>query len=774
MVEILIAVAIWWIISEVMGLAALPVAFRVLGNLPDRGYTFAKPLGILLTSYLFWLLVSFRFLSNTAPAMLFALAALAMFSYIYLRAEGVLAFWRERKGLVVASEAIFAAALVLWALVRAYNPEITATEKPMEIAFLNATLRSEHFPPYDPWLSGYAISYYYFGYVIMAIFTKLSGVTSGVGFNLGIALLFALTVLGAFGLGYNLVDAAGKKSQSLTFGLLAALLVAVVGNLEGVLEVLHIRGLGPPEFWNWVDIKNLATAPVTGGWLPTDNWWWWRASRVIHDSFLGAEMEVIDEFPFFSFLLGDMHPHVLALPFTLLALALAFSLLIRGEQLPNASGKMAILWIVIGGLGFLNSWDLPTYGLVMLAAYGLGLYHKQGKFDLRTCGDWLRFAVLLFLGSFVIYLPFWVSFSSQAGGLALQLLVKTRLHQYLIIFGLFIFVAAGLLFALLPRVVSRFRNLNTVDWHSPSSWCLALAVTVMALAVVFLILQLWLLALLAALLALTLSGLAAKTFEHLDTPEWPSLSFAFVLLLFALLLALSVEFVYIKDAFGTRMNTVFKFYYQAWVLFGIASTYAVASLWTKISESKGRWRSVSYLWQGGFILLLGASLVYPPLATYLKTNGFGGPPTLEGTAFLQAYHPEEYDAMQWLIKQASQNPLQNPVILEAYGGSYTFYGRVSAYTGLPTLLGWGGHELQWRGNYDEPGRREPLINRLYTSTDPQELRALLDEFGIQYVYVGPLEREKYGTIATSPERWAGLMEVAYQNAQVIILRRVYS
>jgi uncharacterized membrane protein len=254
-------------------------------------------------------------------------------------------FLREKWKLVLTVEVLFALALVGWALLRAYAPykiEPTGGEKFMEIAFQNAILRSEHFPPLDPWLSDFAISYYYFGYVMMALLTGLSGAVSGVGFDLYDALLFALTLLGSFGVVYNLVaftlNARHKKDGTvvpdappLAAGILCGLLVAVMGNLEGVLEVLHARGVLPDSFWNWIDIPGLAQSPVINSWYPGDVFmWWWRASRVLADkNFFGQNMGVqpIDEFPFFSFLLGDNHPHVLALPFVLLAIGLAFNLL---------------------------------------------------------------------------------------------------------------------------------------------------------------------------------------------------------------------------------------------------------------------------------------------------------------------------------------------------------------------------------------------------------------------------------------------------------------
>jgi uncharacterized membrane protein len=203
----MLAVFSWWLIVEILGLLALPLAWRVLRHLPGRGYAFAKPLGLLLVGYVFWIGGSFGMLSNSRTAILFCMSMLGLVSlWVWLKNQRAIGqFVSDNRRLIVACEVVFALAFAGWSLVRAYNPEIAATEKPMEIAFLNAILRSERFPPHDPWLSGFAISYYYFGYLLMALLTKLSGVAASVAFNLAIALLFGLTALGSFGLVYNLI-----------------------------------------------------------------------------------------------------------------------------------------------------------------------------------------------------------------------------------------------------------------------------------------------------------------------------------------------------------------------------------------------------------------------------------------------------------------------------------------------------------------------------------------------------------------------------------------
>jgi uncharacterized membrane protein len=206
------------------------------------------------------------------------------------------------------------------------------------------------------------------------------------------------------------------------------------------------------------------------------------------------------------------------------------------------------------------------------------------------------------------------------------------------------------------------------------------------------------------------------------------------------------------------MNTVFKFYFQAWILWGVAGAYALASFIR-------RRQRLAVLVSG---LLIAAGLIYPALAIPARAAEYGGPPTLDGAAYLVQEQPDDTAAVAWL----NQNVSGAPVILEAPGDhfrAYVYEGRVSAHTGLPTLLGWAGHQHQWRGSYEEQARREPDIETLYASVDIDEVSALLDKYDISYVYVGPLERARYP--APGLAKFAGLMDPVYQTPSVTIYRR---
>ena len=339
----LLAPLVWYLIISVLGWLVFPLAYRLLPALADRGYAFSRALGWLLWGYIFWLLASLGILHNDLGGLFLALILLVAVSAWSLHKTGlaeILAWLRSKRRLVLVVEVLFLVSFAGMALIRAANPEIIGTEKPMELAFINAILNSPEFPPHDPWLSGYAISYYYFGYVLVAMLAKLAGTPGGVAFNLGVSLVLALSAVGVYGLVYNLIaarrsqpDDTRKGSHNLSLPLLGPVFILLVGNLEGFLHLLHTRGIFwranaagelVSSFWTWLDIKELNLPPEQPfASIPTRFWWWWRASRVVQDySFTRNPVEIIDEFPVFSFLLADLHPHVLATPFAFLGMAL--------------------------------------------------------------------------------------------------------------------------------------------------------------------------------------------------------------------------------------------------------------------------------------------------------------------------------------------------------------------------------------------------------------------------------------------------------------------
>lgn len=867
----MVAFLVWWLILSVIGVLALPLTWRIFSSLADRGYGLSRIVGLLVTAFAFWLLGSFQFLRINAGGALLAVLLLASTALLILRGRrDQLASWlRANRSKVIASELVFFAAFALWAFVRANNPGITGTEKPMELAFLNSILDSNLMPPKDPWLSGFAISYYYFGYVMLAMLTLLSGVKAGVAFNLGNALWFGLVALGTYSLLYNLLAGRSKTHVKPRTALLGPLFVLITGNLEALLEVLHARhlfwrtdasGVMVSRFWEWVGLQDLENPPFGDpSWIPNRNWWWWRASRVIRDLDLQGnpiDLQSIDEFPFFSFLLADNHPHLLAFPFVLLAIAFALQIFLRrgtaGDYRPFSAitdrGRNVLLIIagagllfvipasissstgegmigggillalitdlvlygfvysaavfvvlvslgygqnilnraelligglLFGSLAFLNTWDFPIYlsllfGVLMLSAREAKLLEALRQSAIST-------AAILILGV-VFFLPWYPSFSSQAGGILPHILHPTRFLHFFIMFGT----------ALLPITAWlgwKFTgSADRQDWLRLIAIAIGMPLLLLALSLILARLVLtfmdpFILDQAFNLMQVTSFGeaLRAIVFTRLASSwtalalgllfaagilillrRWPASDradpdlFVILLILTGSLLIIGPEFFYLRDQFGLRMNTIFKFYFAAWIMWGLAAAYAVSALWELRSR---RYLPLQVL----IILPVILGLIYPVLGTWTKTDGFNPSykRTLNGSMHPSYAPAADREAVLWIDAN-----LKDGILAEAVGGSYTYFARVSAHTGLPTVLGWPGHESQWRGGYQEIGSREGDMRTLYSSPDWRTTQAIIAQYGIDYIYIGELERNTYRPLFE--DKFQTYLDLIYQNDLVKI------
>jgi len=806
----------WWLLVTIAGLTVLPLMTRLLGGLPDRGYTLARPAGILLVSFVFWLLASLGFLNNTPGSVLIAwlivLAGSITVWFSYQERFNLRDYWQENRTVIIATEILFVLLLVSWATVRAYQNNFSGTEKMMDLAFMSAVQRSETFPPNDPWLSGYAISYYYFGYVMGAILSMMSGIWATSGYNMHIAMLFALTGTAAFGITYNLVRSRARYSGShldqqplhrtaILTGLLAMVFMILLGNFHTLIIQIPYQNISVSEsylrFW---DAKNLdtyggRTEPInllSAESADRANWWWFDASRTITERDLNNQRvnEVINEFPQFSFLLADSHPHVMTLPYVLLAMGLALNTLLIGRR-PDITQTL-FYGLCVGSLIFLNTWDAPIYLTLLVAADALRRLIKNGKLTLL---DWLEmsaFGVVLLAITVLAYLPFLVGFRSQLGGVLPNTLHPTRFQQLFVMFGPFFLIlifflaveawrgrnegrinwrfgllsAGGVLLVLVGsfaslliggRLSPQIYNTTTQFIEQNGGWTqvigeLALRRLERILTPVFL------LAGVLIIVARLFPGLKPKQKNVEDgenaTTYSPATGFTLVLIGVGLMLILIPEFVYLRDNFGTRMNTVFKFYYQAWVVFSIASAYGV---YTFLGDKELRLPAMPLrvLFVAILLFVLGGGMLYPIIGIYSRTQLEGGSagrsgttPTLDGGSSVVRGGLDDYEALMCLrTVTATHNDVT--VAEAAWNGSYDFggSGRTGALTGLPSVLGWRYHEAQWRGTAFESsvGTRLEDIERLYRDMTLDSVLSILTQYSIDYILYGVVEREYYGT-----------------------------
>lgn len=757
----MLQVVAWLLALELVGLVAFPLLFVLLPKLPDRGYAFARPIGLFLVFYAVWILASTPLVPNSPGTAIAGLLLLAVASgWIAWRHRAPLQRFLSRQWpLLGIVEVVFLGVFLFWVVFIAYNSAISHTEQPMDLAFLNATIVSDHFPPRDPWLAGERVSYYYFGYLIFGGLTGLTGAVPAVGYNLGLAAVAGMAAAAMFGLVSSMVRLAGGRAGGATLaGLLGVLLLLFVSNLEGGLELLRAGGAESEELWERVDIKGLDGPRASETWYPDEpGWWWWRATRVIDTVVDGASKDyTITEFPFFSFILGDLHPHVMSLPFVLSFLGLALAYFVTpvtpGSAWSGRGGALLLLLaIVLGGAGFINLWDLPVFGALLL---GVAVVKVWGE---RLRGGWSKVRTLTPVALVVpaavfLYLPFFMSFNSQAKGIVPVGEYVSRPLHFFIVWGLFLFVAgtflvweflatlrvggrrwsllgftAGLtLFPWVVWVVGEAVVLWSVTEALGAAWSRLIHIAPLAVLGI------------AAVYGALHRGVAQGASAGGEVPASERVkAVPLVMAAAAVFLLLGQELFYVADLFGNRMNTVFKLSYQAWTLLAAVSSYGIYFLLVRYNASRGLLRLFGYAWTGLLVLALMVSLYYPVAAAKTVPSGRA---TLDGLAHVEASNPAEYEAIQWLRDRYRPGD----VLLEAVGDDYSEYGRVSASTGMPTVIGWTFHEQQWRGSRRAFEGRPEDVEVLYQTEDTAEAKEILERYGITYIVVGPRERARYG------------------------------
>ncbi len=788
---------LWLVLLQVIGAAGFAWAFPFFRDLPDRGYGVSKVLGILVLAYAYWALITARVLDNGLLSLLAVFALLLGASVVLARQnrEEMVDFVRSRWRLLAASEAVFLAAFVLFAVFRVFAPDITistsitglTTEQPMDLAFLASSLRSPMFPAADPWLAGHSISYYYFGYLIFSIPAQITGAAATVGYNLAFVTLFALTAVSAFSLTMNAALRAGiARVQPPRLDV-----VAVVGGVAAVIALLIAGNLSG-------GIRAIAEALSLEG-ATGFSFWWWDSTRIIEDPGL---LSPIDEFPSFSFLLGDLHPHVMSLPFVLLALTVALAWLCKPDA-PDMTwprqraGELFLTALIIGALGFINTWDWLAYMLLLVVAImALRLREEgfaQALFSKQTALDVVIPATAIALLSLALFSPFYLTVSSGVQGVLPVHASGTDLSHYARIWG-------PMALAILPPAAFAYIRLRRRDvsnlYLGGVTFLAALPLILWTLVVIGWSLLphdapipvdpptvadvgiRWIVAAPAIVLA-AIGFLAVLPTGREDGPLPQGIQFACLLVAAAAMGIVITEVFYVWDSFGVRMNTVFKVHYQVWTLLavavGIGAAWVVAQRPKRFSPTQG---GLIVAGAGGLVLLL-VGAAYGPLGAAERIEG--SPSTsieLDGLATYRERFPDDAAAIDWLRNNADRGDH----VLEAHGDDYSDYGRVSAITGLPTPMGWQGHELQWRGGAELFGPRIEYTEEIYrgqTVTESEnltedELKLRLEFYGIDYIFVGSLERNDFGEntagrmLALMPNR----LEVAFESGNTTILRYV--
>lgn len=786
-------ILLWWLAAQAISLVTLPLTWLLFRHMPLAGYPFAKTFGLLLFGFAGWLLMSLRILPNTLWALIVVLILLGALSAITVRHFRLR--WKDVREAVghqlYVVEVLFLVLLAAYAVLRQYAPELMGTEKFMDFMMVNSILQSSSLPPHDAWAAGLTINYYYFGYLMVAFLTRLTGIPSAITYNLALALFFALSGLGAYGIGYSLVkrfQAAGgiiERRRGTLTGLFAMFLLLFIGNLFTIWKALTDPEILRQGFWFGVG---------------------WNATRVVQrvegDTLLDY---TINEFPAFSFILGDMHPHVMALPFALLAIFTALTWYAKPDYPPIPPSfprkresiltllthpqvsRVVLSAVIFGGLYFLNSWDFPTYFMLLAVCVLLSLQVHGKIAQWKDAFVWVGATGVLAL---LLYAPFHLTFDPPAQGIGF-VPFRTNVGQFFTAFGIFL-LPLGVLLAILgiqtatrhvvpeksePQHQTRGRKARqqrrraggernqpvAAESVPKERWEFSRHCTLSILA--------WIAATLVlarffdtaalAIMALSLVAGIGILLWWREYSEPIPLVLAVVGL--AALLVFVSEVIYVKDFYGPpnmRMNTVFKLYFQVWTLLAPVMAFAIyyARIWLR-----RRQRPLSWAFRAGTIVLVLSGFYYSALTAPIFASFQREPPTLDGTKFYARDHADELAAITWL----QENAASDSVVVEASGQEYSLYSRVATFTGLQTVLGWRQHEHLWRNDFGLVREREDDLQQFYVTAPRADALALLRKYDADYIFIGDWERQLYGQ---DVDRLLDWFPVVFQSGNVFVLK----
>ncbi len=552
----------WWVLFFILGFIGIPISWLFFKRFIDSGYGFSKIISPLVISYTAFLLAITR-IATLSTITLYAILVFYFLVnvYIYLKNKTkITAEFKKNSKAIFVSELLFAVGLFFWSFVRGYQPDINGLEKFMDFGFINSILNSQYLPPPDMWFAGESINYYWFGHFYVAMLTKLSTLASSLTYNLMIATILGLSLAFAFSIVSTLIrnlQIKPKKRTAYAAGLISAILLVFAGNFHTPLYAL----------------KN-----------GVDNYWYPDATR-----FIGYNPEssdkTIHEFPIYSFVVSDLHAHLINLPLVLLfiGLLLALTLKLYPRNKTEIKNKDIIKLIPIGlllGVMFMtNAWDLANYLLltgVVLIIFNLKLS------GIKIKAIWVTFKsiLIIILAGFFVVLPFLLNFESLAQGVQLV-------------------------------------NNRTPLWQLGVLWGFPAVITV--------------------IFALTLAKLKKK----IDIPDLFILS----LIITSWILIFIPEIVFVKDIYiasHQRANTMFKLTYQAFVMFYLASGYIAVRTLLMIKTKLYKLLAILF-----FVILFVSILTYPSFAVtsfYADLKNYRG---LDGATWLQTKHPEQLETFFW-------------------------------------------------------------------------------------------------------------------------------
>ncbi len=643
-------------------------------------YISAKPLGLVLFAYLIWILGFFRIWDYQWKGGMWALFVIGSVAAGYASRhhwKSLRPSWKK----IALAEILTLLAFILYLYIRSSNATSSnGAESFMDITLLGAATKTHFFPFLDSWYAGKTVNYYYYGSYLMSLLGNLANINYYTSYNLSLGLIYCQSII----LSGSLVYALSKSKLASTIG---AFLISTAGT----------------AFFAACVIKS-----------PADHMCSYASStRLFSPSY------IINEIPSYSFVVGDLHAHLMALPFFLLNLILLFS--IARLEKPRTI-LFVVLALTFATSAMINVWD----GITLLCLFVILIlikFFSQSRQRLpkpRRCLDWLGFGLGTLAGTLALMSPAIATFKSPVLGLGYA-----------------------------PLYVA-YHHLTDVQYPTPF---LAL-------------LGIWGLLVIGSVISFIWRR---KLIQHG--------AFALGLFIISLGIIVGVELFFIKDIYSVsnppyfRANTTFKFGYHAWTMLSVLFAALLGQwLFPKIKEQASKSRIIPGLFFAAAIFT-GMYFPYQALAQYYAPNGL--PRDLDSSLWLMRQTPDDYAAIQYI----NQNLKDRMIIAEAVGDSYTTYGRVSAYTGMITPMGWKTHEWTWRfegraaenapkgvtveTGYGPVAKVADDINRLYVTQNTNEALEIIKRYNIQYVFVGAFERSAYQNL--DENKFDKLGEVVFQS-----------
>jgi len=779
----IVAVLLWYFSITIFGWFLFPIVRLMLPGLVDKGYSFSKLIGMLLLALIVWWAGEYN-VPITRGFIFVVVAVLLGLGILFgiMQKKEIIEDFKKLKRQFLIIEIIGFLLFCLFLFIRIGNPDLwhpaKGGEKPMDFSYLNAVIKSTTFPPYDPWYSGGYINYYYYGFVIVGLWVKLLGIIPSIAYNLILPMLFSIMGIGVYGVGWNLIKTNSKmnncaeselysfrkiiKSSAFLTGISSMIFVLIIGNLGTIRMIWHgFQKLGSPS--GSIDIANIFERItwtfngiiefVRGGAMPFyPGDWYWVPSRALPQS-------PITEFPFFTFIYADLHAHLLALPITILAIGWALSTLssrwkFDGFVSAKVQKGLTIFLgaLVIGALRPTNTWDFPPYLLfgVVVIIYTIWRYGDLEDSDHansdRVSKYWEIFFTTagLILLSLLLYKPFSDWYAQAYTAIDIWKSDKSPFWSYFTHWGFFLVV------------ILIWFTAETIQWMATtplSSLRKLMKYRTVFLTFFFLILFFIVFLTLLKIKIAWIVVLMLTWVLLLILRKNQSDSERFVLFLIGtgILLTLFVELFVLRGDIG-RMNTVFKFYLQAWVMLAIGAAFAVVWLFNHI---KGHIETpIVRFCIFGVVLLFSCTALYPLFATLEKIDDridHKVPLTLDGMEYMKysTYFDEntnmdlseDYKAIQWM----QDNVQGSPVIVEGNTVEYRWGNRFSIYTGLPAVIGWNWHQRQQRAALPAEWvtNRVNEVSKFYLSSNRNQVESFLLKYNVKFIILGQLEKALY-------------------------------